>query len=173
MTAETSAPQDVIMTTPANNNTADLSDNSIANLPRIPRHPTRPANTNRPQSPTDVEPPTQPATAHGSSTRNLAIRRALQELTQERLDAEAAEKAAATHPAATSAPTPTTNVGNNTAAPHVELTPTPASGWPVCHGEHPLWFLVNGKQEQVIKALSISDHSIVIHVANEISHDCN
>jgi hypothetical protein len=71
---------------------------------------------------------------------------------------------------------PATNaeVGNAAATtPNIELTPTPTNGWPTCHGEHPLWFLVNGKQEQVIKALSMSDYNVVIHVANEISDDCN
>jgi hypothetical protein len=109
----------------------------------------------------------------GSTTHNIAICRALQELTQDRLDAEVAERTANAQPTATNAPAPATNAGTNNATPQVKLTPTPANGWPVCHSEHPLWFLVNGKQEQIIKALSMSDYCVVIHVTNEISHDRN
>jgi hypothetical protein len=146
-------------------NTANLGGNSIASLPRIPRHPTQlNAGADSVQTPATSTNPARQAPPLGNSTRNLAIHRALQELAQDRLDAEAAEKAAETQPSANDEPT---------AASLAELTPTPHNGWPVCHGEHPLWFLLNGKQEQILKALSMSEFSIVIHVANEISYDRN
>ncbi|KIM81885.1 hypothetical protein PILCRDRAFT_8532 [Piloderma croceum F 1598] len=146
---------------------AILSSNSIANLPRIPRHPAQPdAGADSAQTPTTPSPVRQ-APPLGTSARNLAIHRGLQELAKDRLDAEAAEKATQTQPT-----TDRVN-GAPTAAYRADLTPTPPTGWPVCHGEHPLWFLVNGRQEQILKALSISEFSLVIHVANEISHDRN
>lgn len=150
------------------NDTTNLGGSPIANLPRILRHPIQPnTGTDSVQTPTTPTNAALQAPPPGTSARNLAIHRALQELVQDRLDAEAAEKAAQTQP-------PVDGANNEpAAAPHANLTPTPPNGWPVCHGEHPLWFLVKGKQEQILKALSMGEFSIVIHVANEISHDRN
>jgi hypothetical protein len=180
--------QDVTMTSSADSaiNTADPDSSpadtgsnngnhpSARTTTPAPRfaHPTEPqTNPSAAQAPNPSATPTQATATPHVSTRNLAIRRGLQELTRERLDAEAAEQAAAQ----ANAPASTTNTGATAAAatPNIELTPTTANGWPICHGEHPLWFLVNGKQEQIFKALNVSDNNVVIHVANEISHDRN
>jgi hypothetical protein len=51
------------------------------------------------------------------------------------------------------------------------LTPRPEQGFPYCHGDHGLWYMDNSKEAQINAFLDVPGPCLVIHVADEVSHD--